>query len=175
MRLILFGKQRTAALLVLLTAAAAGCGGPGDLGESSAASGAAPVPAGDAEVQVHFNRPPAITSLTGRQLVVLGAGEVVAEVEVAAVDDDGDELGYAWSSPSCPEGRFTFPDPADPARARFEVAMSDRECEVRVEVKDYWPGRTPPAGSGLSPERGGLAVGSLRLSRPPALEVGAGE
>jgi len=112
------------------------------------------------------------------------AGRVTmqASLVVAATDQDQDDLAFTWNAPGCPDAVLTtrseHGEGAEASqssegggwRSHLElVASADSACEVRVEVRDFWEGGRPPAGSGLPPERGGVASGSFKLAPAPHL------
>jgi hypothetical protein len=163
-------------LLGVLGLLAIGCGGGG--GSSSSYSGGSATLGGDAadgtgevDVNVIVNHSPGITSMPARETFLLDpAGQAVsveAEISVEASDVDGDELSYEWSSPNCPDATISLPDPLDPRAIHFHNE-GDEACELRVVVRDLW--EVPPAG--MPAAKGGEAVGTVLLSRPPELRVG---
>jgi len=165
-----------ACLLGVLGLLAVGCGGGSGStsslsGDSSTLGGDASDATGEVDVNVIVNHSPVITSMPARETFLLDpAGQgasVEAEISVEASDADGDELSYAWSSPNCPRAIFTTPDPSDPWAIHFQNE-GDETCEVRVVVRDLW--EVPPAG--MPAAKGGEAVGTVLLSRPPELRVG---
>jgi hypothetical protein len=164
---------RTLRGLAALTALATGCGGAAESAassESSAVMSDGSNGAGGAAINVYLESSPIITAMTGLEEYRVGAGEVAgveARIAVVAVDPDGDDLTYTWSTPDCASAELSFPEPADMTQVVVHVEGSATDCVIQVEVRDFWKDQAPPAGSGLPAARGGLAVGRLRLSSPP--------
>jgi hypothetical protein len=104
------------------------------------------------------------------------SGRLVAidlDLTASAVDPDGDDLEYTWSSPDCPHPVSGFSSAAAPAMAatltagpgstttdtvHFHGGDPSRNCTIRVDVTDYWPNGIVPVGSGLPAARGGRTV-----------------
>jgi hypothetical protein len=160
---------------------ATGCGGaeptaaaPPAASEGGPTNSIVQTASNGAVVNVYLNHSPTITALPGAEEFPLdAAGHVFirAQLSVTATDQDGDDLTYTWSTPNCPGAALSFPDAADHHRVEL-LAGPDVACLVEVEVRDVWPGGSAPAGTGLSPARGGSALGRLQLSRPPTVTVG---
>ena len=122
---------------------------------------------GNASVNAYPNTCPVITCVSSVQDFTYDANHAVngyvANLTVNAVDHDSDDLHYSWSS-SC--GGATFNPAGEIVNAPNTVAFTSNTvaaCSARVDVTDYWPNNTPPAGSGLPAARGCVNVGIVNM------------
>jgi hypothetical protein len=132
---------------------------------------------GSANISAYANTCPMLSCVAGAEKFTYDTAGAVngyeADLTVTAADTDGDELHYVWSSVPCPGAIFT-PTGANPTSPIIDTGVASRTvhfkanttvaCDVRVDVTDYWPNSTPPAGSGLPAARGCDNVGILSLS-----------
>jgi hypothetical protein len=132
---------------------------------------------GNAQVNAYPNTCPAISCVYSNQTFTYDAQGKVngyqADITVNAMDAEGDDLHYVWSSTGCPGAVFSPTGTPAGTNPTGEIttapttvhltANTVNACDIRVDVKDYWPGNTPPAGSGLLPARGCTNVGHLYL------------
>ena len=176
---------------VALGALAFGCGGLGAVdGDREAAGSEAEEGTVSAEARtsdasagtgvvatVTLNEPPLFTKIwfVREDLRDLVTGEISGEVEIEALaqDPDGDDLEYAWTSPTCAGAEVTVPDPSHPNRALVRLDSWSAPCEVEVLVTDHWRGHLPPVPS-LPAARGGAAVGRIHLLGHPTPGLIAG-
>ena len=121
---------------------------------------------GNAMVTAYPNTCPLVSCVAGQEKFRYTDAGVTdgseTDLAVTAVDSDGDDLRYAWTS-NCVGGTFTS---ATGATTHFSspAGQSWASCDVRVDVTDYWPGGNAPAGSGLPAARGCDNFGLLVLS-----------
>ncbi|WP_248341905.1 hypothetical protein [Anaeromyxobacter paludicola] len=158
-------RWRWLVLPALLAACGGGAAGSGPA--ATAASGVQVSGSGPGAVEVELNQPPVLSSmwLVRQELRTEGeGGGVDVEVAARAADPDGDDLEYAWSAPTCP-GAVLTPAPSGGAdRILVHLPDSSAGCAVELVVLDFWKGHAPPAGSGLSPARGGAATGTIHVA-----------
>jgi hypothetical protein len=93
---------------------------------------------GDSQVATSINSSPVINSLSGR--VVLGA-PMTGELEVGAVDPDGDPLTFQWSS-NCASLIFVTGAPYRPSAPHIANPDRSTACTVTVTVTDGRGGQT---------------------------------
>jgi hypothetical protein len=117
--------------------------------------------AGEAQVAVSFNSAPVITGLSAK--LTLGT-PTTGDLQVVAVDPDGDPLAFAWSS-SCPGITFAIDVPYGSSAPHLTVPDPSRACELTVTVTDGKGGQTTgvlslPANPSLSDPCWGKADGA---------------
>jgi hypothetical protein len=132
---------------------------------------------GAAVVNAYPNSCPAIACLASQETFEYDAnGQVIgytATLAVTALDGDGDDLQYAWTT-DCEGATFSSTIEASTTFAFFSAAAKTTGCSVSVAVSDAWPNDSPPAGSGLAPARGCTNVGTVTLAPAADFEIGPG-